>query len=84
MAAKPAFSMVKALFSFLPQRPRRDTEERLLVEDEVIVELKAVDELAPIHDAQLISYLKLSGRKVGLLINFNVVVLKDGITRKVL
>ena len=41
----------------------------LLVEDEMIVELKAVDELAPIHDAQLISYLKLSGRKVGLLIN---------------
>ncbi|HXI53488.1 MAG TPA: GxxExxY protein [Candidatus Saccharimonadales bacterium] len=55
----------------------------LLVEDEVIVELKAVDELAPIHDAQLISYLKLSGRKVGLLINFNVRRLKDGIHRKV-
>jgi GxxExxY protein len=47
------------------------------------VELKAVDELAPIHDAQLLSYLKLSGRKVGLLINFNVRRLKDGIRRKV-
>ena len=74
---------MKAFLLFLPQRSRRDTEERLLVEDEVIVELKAVDELAPIHDAQLISYLNLSGRKVGLLINFNVRRLKDGIRRKV-
>jgi GxxExxY protein len=55
----------------------------LLVEDEVIVELKAVDEIAPIHEAQLLSYLKLSGRKVGLLINFNVRRLKDGIHRRV-
>jgi GxxExxY protein len=55
----------------------------LLVEDTVIVELKAVEELAPIHEAQLISYLKLSGKKVGLLINFNVMVLKDGIRRLV-
>ena len=55
----------------------------LLVEDTVIVELKAVEELAPIHEAQLISYLKLSGKKVGLLINFNVTVLKDGIRRLV-
>jgi GxxExxY protein len=55
----------------------------LLVEDEVIVELKAVDAIAPIHEAQLISYLKLSGHKVGLLINFNVLHLKDGIHRRV-
>ncbi len=55
----------------------------LLVEDTVIVELKAVEELAPIHEAQLISYLRLSGKKVGLLINFNVTVLKDGIRRLV-
>ncbi len=55
----------------------------LLVEDKVIVELKAVDELAPIHQAQLLSYLKLSGCKVGLLINFNVPLLKDGIRRVV-
>ncbi len=53
----------------------------LLVENTVIVELKAVDELAPIHKAQLLSYLKLSGKKVGLLINFNVVHLRDGIKR---
>ena len=55
----------------------------LLVEDMVIVELKSVDRLAPIHTAQLISYLKLSGCKVGLLINFNETLLKNGIVRKV-
>jgi GxxExxY protein len=53
----------------------------LLVDDTVIVELKAVEALAPIHQAQLLTYLKLSGRKVGLLVNFNVPHLKDGIKR---
>jgi GxxExxY protein len=53
----------------------------LLVEDVVIVEVKAVERLLPIHEAQLLSYLKLSGRKVGLLINFNVEHLKNGIKR---
>jgi len=53
----------------------------LLVEDRVIVEVKAVDQIVPIHQAQLLSYLKLSGCKVGLLINFNVPVLKNGIKR---
>ena len=55
----------------------------LLVEEAVIVELKVADRLAPIHKAQLLSYLKLSGCKVGLLINFNVKVLKNGIVRMV-
>lgn len=53
----------------------------LVVEEAVIVEIKAVETIAPIHKAQLISYLKLSGHKVGLLINFNVELLKDGVTR---
>ena len=53
----------------------------LIVNDAVIVEVKAVGGVAPIHHAQLTSYLKLSGCKVGLLINFNVMMLKDGITR---
>jgi GxxExxY protein len=53
----------------------------LLVEDLVIVELKSVDAIAPVHQAQIISYLKLSGRSLGLLINFNVAHLKDGIRR---
>ncbi len=55
----------------------------LLVEEVVVVELKSVDALAPIHSAQLLSYLKLSDRRLGLLINFNVVHLKDGIKRLV-
>ena len=55
----------------------------LLVEDAVIVELKSVEEVLPIHQAQLLSYLKLSGKKLGLLLNFNTVHLKDGIIRMV-
>jgi GxxExxY protein len=53
----------------------------LLIENLVIVELKSVDAIAPIHQAQILSYLKLSGRPLGLLINFNVVHLKNGIQR---
>ena len=56
----------------------------LLVERAVIVELKAVDQLEPIHHAQLITYLRLSGYKVGLLMNFNVAVLHKGIRRLLL
>ena len=55
----------------------------LVIDDLVIVEVKAVEHLAPIHRAQLLSYLKLSGCEVGLLINFNVKVLKQGIVRMV-
>jgi len=55
----------------------------LLVDDVVIVELKSVDTITPVHHAQLLTYLRLSERKVGLLINFNVVRLKDGIKRLV-
>jgi len=55
----------------------------LVVEDSVVVEIKAVDQLAPIHDAQLLSYLRLSGKRVGLLVNFHVRVLKNGLKRVV-
>jgi GxxExxY protein len=55
----------------------------LLVDGKVIVELKAVDKLLPLYEAQLLTYLKLSKLKVGLLINFNVLHLKDGIKRLV-
>ncbi len=55
----------------------------LIIEDKVIVELKAVDSLHPIHSAQLLTHLRLSHRKLGLLINFNVIHLKDGIKRVV-
>ena len=56
----------------------------LLVEDEIIVELKAVEQILPIHEAQLLTYLKLTNKKLGLLINFNVPLLKQGIMRRVL
>ena len=56
----------------------------ILVEGKVVVELKAVKELLPVHEAQLLTYMKLTGSKVGLLINFNVEILKDGIKRRVL
>ena len=53
----------------------------LLVEGRVVVELKSVENLAPIHQAIILTYLRLSGQKIGLLINFNVTVLKDGVRR---
>ncbi len=56
----------------------------ILVKDSVVIEVKAIEALAPIHDAQLLTYLRLGGWKVGLLMNFNVEVLKKGIRRKVL
>jgi len=56
----------------------------LLVDDAVIVEVKSIAELAPIHEAQLLTYMRLGGWKVGLLLNFNEVVLKRGIRRRVL
>jgi GxxExxY protein len=55
----------------------------LIVEDTVIVELKAVESIAPVHKTQLITYLKLTGLPVGLLMNFNVDVLRNGIRRVV-
>jgi GxxExxY protein len=56
----------------------------VVVNDEVIVELKAVERIHPVHEAQLLTYLKLSGKKVGLLINFNSSLLTQGIIRRVL
>ena len=53
----------------------------LLVEEEIIVEIKAVETVLPVHKAQIISYLKLANKKLGFLINFNVSLLKDGFYR---
>jgi GxxExxY protein len=55
----------------------------LVVEDEIIIELKTVDHILPVHEAQLISYLKLSGKRLGYLINFKVDLIKNGIHRRV-
>lgn len=56
----------------------------LLVADEVIVEIKAVDQMIPVYDAQLLTYLKLTNRRLGFLINFNSPLLKHGIKRMIL
>ena len=56
----------------------------MIVERRVLVELKAIERLAPIHMAQVITYLKLTGLRIGLLMNFNTAVLRDGIIRVVL
>jgi GxxExxY protein len=56
----------------------------LMADDRLIVELKSVDQLLAIHEAQVLTYMKLAGMKVGLLINFNVAVLKNGVRRFVI
>lgn len=53
----------------------------LIIEDQVIVEIKAVELIAPVHKKQLLTYLKLTDKRLGLLINFNVTLIKQGITR---
>ncbi len=55
----------------------------IVVEDQLVIELKTVDRILPIHDAQLLTYLRLSGIKTGLLLNFNTALLRDGIHRLV-
>lgn len=64
----------------LPEVYRMD----ILVENLVVVEVKSVDALVPINEAQLLTYLRIGGWRIGLLINFNVVVLKQGIRRKIM
>lgn len=55
----------------------------IIIENKVIVEVKAVESMLPIHEAQLLTYLKLTGIKIGLILNFNVTLLKEGIRRKI-
>jgi GxxExxY protein len=56
----------------------------MIVENKVVLELKCVESIAPVHEAQLLTYLKLSGLKVGLIFNFHVALMRDGIKRLVL
>jgi GxxExxY protein len=89
-----AFELEKMGYKVVTQKPvpvvyegiKLDAGYRIdmLVEDSIVVELKSVDGILPIHKAQLLTYMKLSGNKLGLLINFNVVDLKQGITRMIL
>lgn len=65
-------------------RPIGDYRMDLLVEDEVIVEIKSVERLIPVYEAQLLTYLKITGKKTGLLLNFNAALMKDGMKRLVM
>jgi len=86
-----AYELAQRGFKIEQQRPlpliykdvRLDAGYRMdfLVNDKVILEIKSIEDIAPIHEAQLLSYLRLSGCKIGLLINFNVKLLKYGIKR---
>jgi GxxExxY protein len=88
------YELIKAGHSVLKQKPMPliyDTKKLdlgyridLLVEDKVIIEIKSVEELNPVHLAQVLTYLKLSGCRVGFLMNFNVKSMKDGIKRVIL
>jgi GxxExxY protein len=89
-----AYELRKSNIPFERQKPlpviyketRLDCGYRIdiLVNQQVIVEIKAIDNLIPIHEAQLLTYLKLSGCKIGLIINFNVKLLKHGLKRIIL
>ena len=74
---------VRSVYLFVYDDIKLETGYRidLLVDDLVIVEIKSVDALADVHHKQLLTYLKLSGKKLGLLINFNVALLKEAIVR---
>ena len=56
----------------------------LIIEDTLIVEVKAIEQMLPVHEAQLLTYLRLTGKRIGLLLNFNVPALMDGILRRIL
>lgn len=89
----PAFELRRRGIEVLQQHPIPIVYESVRFEDgfradllvgrKVIVELKSIEEIAPVHKKQLLTYLKLSGLHLGLLINFNVVLIKDGIVRLV-
>jgi GxxExxY protein len=86
-----AFELVKAGLNIERQKPapvvykdiKLDCGYRIdiLIENVVVIELKTVDEFHPVHEAQILTYLKFAGKSIGLLINFNVTVLKNGIRR---
>ncbi len=77
-------SQVRVPIIYEGHRIAADLKLDLLVEDCVVVEVKAVEQMHPVFEAQLLTYLKLSGHRLGLLVNFNVPLMKDGITRRIL
>jgi GxxExxY protein len=76
-------SNVKIPLTYKNMQLKKEFVIDILIEQEIILELKAVEEILPIHEAQLLSYLKLTNKRLGLLINFNVPLLKQGFKRMV-
>jgi GxxExxY protein len=79
----PVQSQVRFPIIFRGEKLDKEFIIDVLVDDMIILELKAIENILPVHEAQLLSYLKLSGKKLGLLINFNSALLKNGIKRRV-
>lgn len=78
-----AEAQIKLPVSYKGQLLNKEFVIDILVEDLILLELKAIEILLPIHEVQLVTYLKLSGKKLGLLINFHVELLKNGVRRKI-
>jgi len=78
-----AEAQVKLPVSYKGKQLNKEFVIDILVEDLILLELKAIEVLLPIHEVQLVTYLKLSGKKLGLLINFHVELLKNGVRRKI-
>lgn len=76
-------SQVRIPIIYKGKELKKDFIIDLLVENKIVIELKAVEDLLPVHEVQLVTYLKLSGMKLGYLINFNVSLLKFGIRRRI-
>ncbi|MFP4555857.1 MAG: GxxExxY protein [Bacteroidales bacterium] len=76
-------SQSKLPINYKGKKLNKDFIIDILIENKLIVELKAVEKILPVHEVQLVTYLKLSGKKLGLLINFNEPLLKNGIRRRI-
>jgi GxxExxY protein len=77
------FSQMKLPVFYKGKQLEKEFIIDILVENEIIIELKAVEVLLPVHEVQLLTYMKLADKKLGYLINFNVPMIKDGIKRKI-
>lgn len=76
-------TQVKVPIVFRNEKLDKDFIIDILVDDILVLEIKAVEKILPVHEAQLLTYLKLSGKKLGLLLNFNAELLKNGVRRKI-
>ncbi len=79
----PVYNQVYLPLLYKGEKLNKDFRIDILVYNEIIIEIKAIDSIIPVHEAQIISYLKLSGFRLGFLINFNVPLLKEGFRRYV-